>query len=69
MHINARDMPASKAFCFIIEYPPYMFDAVNSDTHTLRIEYEYTQKLCVGVAIEGIDIWYMGFTTCNIWID
>ena len=23
MHINARDLPPSKAFCFIIEYPPY----------------------------------------------
>ena len=34
--------------------------ALNSDTHTLRIQYEYTQKQCVGVAIEGIDIWYMG---------
>ena len=35
-------------------------DALNSDTHTLRIQYEYTQKKCVGVAIEGKDIWYMG---------
>ena len=35
-------------------------DALNSDTHTLRIQYEYTQKQCVGVAIEGMDIWYMG---------
>ena len=34
--------------------------ALNSDTHTLRIQYEYTQKQCVGVAIEGMDIWYMG---------
>ena len=34
--------------------------ALNSDTHTLRIQYEYTQKQCVGVAIEGKDIWYMG---------
>ena len=34
--------------------------ALNSDTHTLRIQYEYTQKQGVGVAIEGIDIWYMG---------
>ena len=33
-------------------------DALNSDTHTLRIQ--YTQKQCVGVADEGIDIWYMG---------
>ena len=24
MHINARDIPPSKAFCFIIEYTPYM---------------------------------------------
>ena len=36
------------------------FDALNSDTPTLRIQYEYTQKQCVGVAIEDIDIWYMG---------
>ena len=34
--------------------------ALNSDTYTLRIQYEYTQKQCVGVDIEGIDIWYMG---------
>ena len=34
-------------------------DALNSATHTLRIQFEYTQKQCVGVAIEGIDIWYM----------
>ena len=34
--------------------------AVNSDTHTLRIQYEYTQTQCVGVANEGIDIRYMG---------
>ena len=24
MHINARDLPPSKAFCFIIEYPPWV---------------------------------------------
>ena len=24
MHINARDIPPSKAFCFIIEYTPYL---------------------------------------------
>ena len=23
MHINAHDMPPSKPFCFIIEYPPF----------------------------------------------
>ena len=34
--------------------------ALNSDTHTLRIQYEYTQKQYVGVAIEGMDICYMG---------
>ena len=37
-------------------------DALISDIHTLRIQYEYTQmytqKQCVGVAIEGIDIWW-----------
>ena len=51
-------------------------DALISDIDTLRIQYEYTQmytqKQCVGVAIERIDIWcqiggvyhiqYMGFT-------
>ena len=35
-------------------------DAPNSDTHLWRIQYEYTQKQCMGVAIEGIDIWYVG---------
>ena len=34
--------------------------ALNSDTHSLRIQYDFTQKQCVGVAIEGMDIWYMG---------
>ena len=24
MHVNARDLPPSKAFCFIIEHPPYV---------------------------------------------
>ena len=37
-------------------------DTLNGDTNTLRIQYEYTQKQCVGVAFEGIDIWYMGVT-------
>ena len=31
--------------------------ALNSATHTLRIQYEYTQKQCMGVAIESMDIW------------
>ena len=37
---------------------PYIpnIDALNSDIHTLRIQYEYTQKQCDGVAIEGINI-------------
>ena len=26
----------------------------------MRIQYEYTQKQYLGVAIEGMDIWYMG---------
>ena len=30
--------------------------------NTLRIHYEYTQKQCLGVAIEGMDIRYMGLT-------
>ena len=43
-------------------YSPHIpnIDALTSDTHTLRIQYEYTQKQCVGVAIEGMDILYMG---------
>ena len=36
--------------------------ALNSHTHTLRIQFEYTQKQCMGVANEGIDIKYMGIT-------
>ena len=43
-------------------------DALNNDTHTLRIYYEYIQKQCVGVAIEGIDIWYMGLIIYKICI-
>ena len=48
-------------------YNPRMpnIDAVNSDTDTLRTRYEHTQKQCVGVAIEDIDIWYMGIITNN----
>ena len=34
--------------------------ALNSDTHWLGIQYECSQKQWVGVAIEGMDIWYMG---------
>ena len=30
--------------------------ALNSDTHTFKIQFEYTQKQCVGVAIDGMDI-------------
>ena len=37
-------------------------NALNSDTHTLRIQYEFTQKQFAGVVIEGKDIWYMGLT-------
>ena len=49
-----------------ILYGPYtVYDIPNiddliSDTHKLRIQYEYTHKQCVDVAIEGMDIWYMG---------
>ena len=43
--------------------------ALNSDAHTLRIQYEFTQKQCVGVAIEGMDIWYMGLTSLCHWLD
>ena len=47
-----------------LSYNPYISNihALNSDTHTLRIQYEYTQKQCVVVAIEGMDIWYMVVT-------
>ena len=38
--------------------------ALNSDTHTLSIQYEYTQKQCVSVAIEGKDNWYMALQDC-----
>ena len=46
-------------------YNPYIpnIHALNSDTHVLRILYEYTKKRCVGVAIEGMDIWYMVVVT------
>ena len=37
-------------------------DALVSDTHTLKIQYEYTEKQCVGAAIEGMDICYMAAT-------
>ena len=38
-------------------------DAISGALFTLRIQYEYTQKQCVGVAIEGMDIWYMSLIT------
>ena len=49
-------------------YNPYIpnIHALNSDTHTLRILYEYTIKRCVGVAIEGMDIWYMDHIPYNM---
>ena len=34
--------------------------ALNSDTHTLFLSILILNSQCVGVAIEGIDIWYMG---------
>ena len=37
-------------------------DTVNSDTHTLRIQYGYTQTQYDEGARDGIDIWYMGIT-------
>ena len=37
-------------------------NALNSDTHTLRIQFDYTQNQRVGVGIENMDIWYMGIT-------
>ena len=46
--------------CFCKAHIPNIH-ALNSDTHTLRIQYEYTvySKTMMGVAIEGMDIWYM----------
>ena len=45
-------------------YNPHIpnVDALNSDTHTLRIQYGFTQKQCLVVAIESMDIWYMSLT-------
>ena len=37
--------------------------ALSSDTNILRIQYEYNQKQCVGVAIKGMDIRYMVVTS------
>ena len=34
--------------------------ALNSDTHTLFLSILILNSQCVGVAIEGMDIWYMG---------
>ena len=39
-------------------------DDLISDTQKLRIQYEYTHKQCVGVAIEGMDIWYTDLIIC-----
>ena len=43
--------------------------ALNSDTQTLRIQYVYTQKQYVGVAIEGMYIWYVGLTITSVSTD
>ena len=34
--------------------------ALNSETHTLFLSILILNPQCVGVAIEGMDIWYMG---------
>ena len=34
--------------------------ALNSDTHTLFLSILILNSQCVYVAIEGMDIWYMG---------
>ena len=40
--------------------------ALNSDTHTLFLSILILNSQCVGVAIEGMDIWYMGLITIHI---
>ena len=40
--------------------------ALNSDTHTLFLSILTLNSQCVGVAIEGMDIWYMGITTYEL---
>ena len=49
-------------------YNPHIpnIDGLISDTNTLRIQYERIQKQYVGVAIEGIDIWYMAHVTWGL---
>ena len=39
--------------------------ALNSDTHTLFLSILILNSQCVGVAIEGMDIWYMAHI---IWV-
>ena len=46
---------------FVITIYQISMPSIAAPTH--RIQYEYTQKQCVGVAIEGMDIWYMGLIT------
>ena len=43
-------------------YNPHIpnIDALNSDTHTLFLSILILNSQCVGVAIEGMDIWYVG---------
>ena len=37
--------------------------ALNSDTHTLFLSILILNSQCSGVAIEGMDIWYIGLLT------
>ena len=46
--------------CLQVTYKAHISNihALNSDTNTLRIQYKYTQRQCVGVAIAGMDLVY-----------
>ena len=44
MHINARDRPPSKAFCFIIEYTPY-FKILEFGRNVIKIHFRRSAKM------------------------
>ena len=54
---RARSSQYLEFFWITANYNPHIqnIDALNTDTHTLRIQSEYTQKQCVGVAIDGME--------------
>ena len=45
--------------------PNKLIHAINSDTHTLFLSMLILNSQCVGVAIEGMDIWYTGLITLS----